>query len=77
MLEVKSTEPVDLVWRWTYRLTSAAAWLEALGLAHGDIRPPNLVLDAEDHLKLLNFDCTAKLRTPSDGTVPILPSRTG
>jgi serine/threonine protein kinase len=51
-------------------LSDAAAWLESLGLAHGDIRPPNLLLDGEDYLKLADFDCFAEIGTPADGSAP-------
>jgi atypical protein kinase C zeta type len=60
-VKVDSYESASLVSRWMTELTSAAAWLETLGLAHGDIRPSNLLLDAEDHLKLADFDCAATI----------------
>ena len=51
-------------------LSDAAAWLESLGLLHGDIRPPNLPLDGEYHLKLADFDCVAEIGTSADGSAP-------
>lgn len=39
-------------------LTQAVAFLESLNLAHGDLRPENIVLD-RDRLELSDFDCTA------------------
>jgi atypical protein kinase C zeta type len=51
-------------------LSNAAAWLESLGYAHADIRPPNILLDGDDRLKLADFDCVAKLGTRSDGSAP-------
>jgi serine/threonine protein kinase len=45
-------------------LSGATAWPESLGYAHGDIRPPNLLLDSQDHLKLADFDNTAAVGTP-------------
>ncbi|KAL2868915.1 uncharacterized protein BJX67DRAFT_379850 [Aspergillus lucknowensis] len=51
-------------------LCSAVAWLESLGHVHGDIRPPNLLLDAEDHLKLTDFDSVALIGEPYAGTAP-------
>lgn len=51
-------EPSHLVLRWLIQLSNAAAWLESLTLAHGDIRPSNLLLDSDDHLKLSDFDNT-------------------
>lgn len=60
-LSVRSLEPTHLVSRWIVELARAAAWLESLGLAHGDIRPSNLLLDSADHLKLADFDCSAEV----------------
>lgn len=41
-------------------LTQAVTFLESLNLAHGDLRPENVLLD-RDRLKLSDFDCTAKI----------------
>lgn len=60
-VEVHTFEQTSLVSRWMMELASAAAWLERLGLAHGDIRPSNLLLNAGDHLKLADFDCAGKI----------------
>ncbi|EAL91111.1 hypothetical protein KXX54_006936 [Aspergillus fumigatus] len=51
-------------------LCSAVSWLESLGRVHGDIRPPNLLLDAEDHLKLADFDSVASVGEPYAGAAP-------
>lgn len=58
---VLSLEPTNLVSRWMAELASAAAWLESLGLANGDIRPMNILLDSADHIKLADFDCVAEI----------------
>ncbi|KAJ4524889.1 hypothetical protein HRR78_003036 [Exophiala dermatitidis] len=66
-----TTEPEPLILRWAKELAMAAAWLESLGLAHADIRPANLLLDAEDHLKLADFDNTQAIGTDVEvGTAP-------
>lgn len=71
VLEVYETEAEDLILTWMKELTSAAAWLEALGLAHADIRPANLLLDAGDHIKVADFDNTQPIGTEVDvGTAP-------
>jgi serine/threonine protein kinase len=70
VLQVSKKEPIHLVEQWIMELSDAAAWLESLGLAHGDIRPPNLLLDGEYHLKLADFDCVAEIGTPADGSAP-------
>lgn len=51
-------------------LADAIAWLESLGYVHGDIRSPNLVLHGNDHLKVVDFDNTAKTRSVFDGCQP-------
>ena len=51
-------------------LTSAAAWLEFLGLVHGDLRPANLLLDGNDDLKLADFDCVGNIGSKSQGSAP-------
>lgn len=58
-VKVIDFEPIGIVSCWMAELASAVAWLESFGLAHGDIRPANMLLDSEDHLKLADFDCTA------------------
>ncbi|KAF4240501.1 hypothetical protein CNMCM8980_001150 [Aspergillus fumigatiaffinis] len=68
--EVFKIEPTPLVERWTMELCSAVSWLESLGRVHGDIRPPNLLLDAEDHLKLADFDSVASIGEPYAGAAP-------
>ena len=44
--------------RWVLELSSAVAWLEGLGLAHGDLRPRNILLTSGDHIRLADFDVT-------------------
>lgn len=67
---VRSCEPQNLIWRWMAELADATAWLESLGFAHGDIRPPNLLLDSNDHLKLIDFDNTMEVGSVFDGCQP-------
>lgn len=42
--------------QWMLQLSSAAACLESLGYAHGDINPRNILLDVFDQVKLIYFD---------------------
>lgn len=63
MLELQITQ-------WAVELSNAAAWLESLGLAHNDIRPPNLLLDGEKHLKLAAFDSVSKIGEEAEGSAP-------
>lgn len=68
--KVECIEPDSLIWRWMAELTDAIAWLECLGYAHGDIRPPNLMLDGDEHLKVTDFDHTALLGSIFFSTSP-------
>jgi serine/threonine protein kinase len=69
-LTVQHKEPLQMVERWAMELTGAVAWLETLGLVHGDLRPPNILLDDRDHLKLADFDCVDKIGSVSKGNAP-------
>lgn len=70
VVKVSKKEPMHLVERWIMELSNAAAWLESLGYVHTDIRPPNLLLDSQDHLKLSDFDSMAEIGTLADGAAP-------
>lgn len=45
---------------WMLQLASAAACLERIGYAHGDINPQNILLDAHDKVRLIDFDHAPK-----------------
>ncbi len=70
VVHVSKKEPIHLVERWAMELSNAVAWLESLGYVHTDIRPPNLLLDSQDHLKLSDFDCMAEIGTRAEGATP-------
>ncbi|KAL9594392.1 MAG: hypothetical protein Q9219_007060 [cf. Caloplaca sp. 3 TL-2023] len=70
VIKVDHLQPAQLVWRWTTELTSGIAWLEHLGYARGDLRPSNLLLDGEDHLKISDFDSTTAFGKAFDGMEP-------
>jgi serine/threonine protein kinase len=53
-----ATIPTRTQERWVLQLTNAVAWLERLGLVHGDLRPANILLDANDNIQLSDFDAT-------------------
>ncbi|KAJ5958619.1 uncharacterized protein N7479_005769 [Penicillium vulpinum] len=70
----KNLEPLPLRKEWINYLAQAVAFLESLNLAHGDLRPENILLD-RNRLKLSDFDCTAKIGAQR-GTSGFLGSRT-
>lgn len=57
--KVELLEPLLLRKEWMNDLAQAVAFLESLNIAHGDLRPENILLDC-DRLKLCDFDCTDK-----------------
>lgn len=69
-VEVVKIEDRHLIERWTAELCAAVAWLESLELIHGDLRPTNILIDAEDHFKLIDFDSTESIGTESYGNAP-------
>ena len=60
-LHVAYLYPRELVVRWMKQLTDAVSTLESLGLVHGDIRAPNILVDSNDSIKLIDFDLTAPI----------------
>jgi hypothetical protein len=66
--EVKKLESLSLRRRWMNDLAQAVAFLESLNLAHGDLRPENILLD-RNRLKLSDFDCTAKIGTDFEACI--------
>lgn len=47
--------------RWIRQVTSAIAWIEKLEYAHGDLRPANILLTAEDDIRLADFDASVRI----------------
>ncbi|KZF20317.1 kinase-like protein [Xylona heveae TC161] len=47
--------------RWVKQLIGALAWLESIGYAHGDLRPPNILLNHDDNVVLADFGSSARL----------------
>lgn len=60
--KVERLEPLSLRKEWINDIAQAVAFFESLNLAHGDLRPENILLD-RDRLKLSDFDCTAEIGT--------------
>ncbi|KAG5952051.1 hypothetical protein E4U57_006418 [Claviceps arundinis] len=47
--------------RWITQLASALSWIEGLGFVHGDLRPVNILLTANDNIRLADFDVSVKI----------------
>ncbi|KID59195.1 uncharacterized protein G6M90_00g066410 [Metarhizium brunneum] len=69
-LEVLRLEPTPKIEQWSAELSRALAWLESLGLVQGDLRPTNLLLDNDDHLKLADFNSSCKIGAENLGLAP-------
>lgn len=69
-VRVARREPAELIEQWTMELAAGSAWVESLGYIHGDLRPANLLLDAEGHLRLADFGWAEKIGTPASGNGP-------
>ncbi|KAJ6784565.1 hypothetical protein PWT90_06484 [Aphanocladium album] len=68
LLSVRRLEPVPKIGQWAAELAGAILWLKKdMGLVHGDVRPDNILLDHEDHLKLTDFDSTAPFGSKHPG----------
>ncbi|KAL1856289.1 hypothetical protein VTK73DRAFT_8410 [Phialemonium thermophilum] len=46
--------------QWVQQLTGAVAWLERQEFVHADLRPANILLDADENIQLGSFDATVK-----------------
>ncbi|OAX79398.1 serine/threonine protein kinase [Emergomyces africanus] len=60
VVRVEKFEPLYLRKTWMSDLSHGVAFLESLNLAHGDLRPENILLD-RNCLKLSDFDCTMNI----------------
>lgn len=45
-----------VTYRFLREILNAVSWLEQMGILHGDVRPPNILIDREGHVKLCDFD---------------------
>lgn len=64
------------VLQWMQDLADAAACVESLGYAHGDINPRNILLDDKDQVKLTDFDHSLKIGDDLDvGDTPYVKAQ--
>ncbi|CCE32325.1 uncharacterized protein CPUR_06185 [Claviceps purpurea 20.1] len=47
--------------RWIMQIASALSWIEGLGFVHGDLRPANILLTANENIRLADFDTSVKI----------------
>ncbi|CCE33443.1 uncharacterized protein CPUR_07367 [Claviceps purpurea 20.1] len=47
--------------RWITQIASALSWIEGLGFVHGDLRPANILLTANENIRLADFDTSVKI----------------
>ena len=66
---------------WINALAEGIVWLESLGFAHGNLRPENILIDGQDHVKIADFDCTNFIGSEFEARIPpygrLLASETG
>lgn len=70
VIDVSRKEPRHLALRWMAEITDGIAELESLGYAHADIRPQNLLLDYQDHLKVADLDSVTVHGVDMEGGQP-------
>jgi serine/threonine protein kinase len=70
VLSIQSLEPLSLRKTWMKALAEGIAWLESLGLAHGDLKPENVLVDKQDHVKIADFDCTNFIGLEFEACIP-------
>jgi serine/threonine protein kinase len=65
-LSVLRHEPKEKVLQWAAELASAIAYPETLNFAHDDLRPANILLDGDDHVKLADFKHISRFGTDAE-----------
>ncbi|KAK0099491.1 hypothetical protein ONS95_004698 [Cadophora gregata] len=70
VLSVRCVEALPLRQTWMKAIAEGAAWLESLGLAHGDLKPENVLLDKQNRVKLADFDCANTIGSEFEACIP-------
>jgi serine/threonine protein kinase len=70
VLSIQSLEPLLLRKTWIKALAEGIAWLESLRLAHGDLKPNNVLVDKQDRVKIADFDCTNFIGLEFEACIP-------
>ncbi len=48
--------PLCTTYRFLRDIVNAVSWLGQMAILHGDVRPPNVLIDGKGHVKLCDFD---------------------
>lgn len=59
ILEGKSKRPVSMVMAWFLKILEATAYIHEKGCVHRDMKPANIVITAENDLKIVDFGISA------------------
>ncbi|XP_049537140.1 testis-specific serine/threonine-protein kinase 6-like [Anopheles darlingi] len=59
-------------WRYFHQLISAVKYIHSIGIVHRDIKCENIVFDARDRLKLIDFGFACHVNTKADGSVEMM-----
>jgi serine/threonine protein kinase len=71
VLLVQSLELLSLRKTWIKALAEGITWLESLGLAHGDLKPENVLVNKQDRLKIRDFDYTNFIGSEFEAYIPL------
>ena len=52
--------PADRAVRITLKICDVLAYIHAQGIVHRDLKPENIIVDADDHIKLIDFGIASK-----------------
>uniref|UniRef100_A0A8W7K8I7 Protein kinase domain-containing protein n=2 Tax=Anopheles albimanus TaxID=7167 RepID=A0A8W7K8I7_ANOAL len=59
-------------WRYFNQLIGAVKYIHSIGIVHRDIKCENIVFDARDRLKLIDFGFACQMNTKADGSVEMI-----
>ncbi|XP_050086601.1 testis-specific serine/threonine-protein kinase 3 [Anopheles aquasalis] len=72
LLKKESKLDEGRAWRYFHQLISAVKYIHSIGIVHRDIKCENIVFDARDRLKLIDFGFACHVNTMADGSVEMI-----